>query len=334
LDVDQQAQTCLEYAKGGSLTRRLRPFEVLPVPSFPLLIDTDPGVDDAWAILMAATRSDCELVALTVVGGNVGLSATCTNACRLVDLLGLRIPVYPGAAAPLIGGVGDATHVHGADGFGDVDLPLPSHPLQSVVAAQAIIDQARRHAGTLEILALGPLTNLALALRLEPALPEMIAGLTVMGGALDGIGNLTPQAEFNFAFDPEAAEIVLRDWNRLVLVDWAMTLALAPPVDAVERMLQADTAKARLMHRITRQIRGYLDRCDADRWALADPLAAHVLLDGRQWPRQQHAVRVLLDQGPERGASRIEACQPGRASVWIPDLAQHNYMAALEGALT
>ncbi len=303
------------------------------MPTFPLLIDTDPGVDDAWAILMAAGRRDCELVALTIVGGNVGLAATCANARRLVDLIGEPIPVYPGAAAPLLGGVGDAAHVHGVDGFGDADLPAPRHPLQSLVAAQAIIDLARRHAGRLQILALGPLTNLALALRLEPALPEMVAGLTVMGGALDGVGNLTAQAEFNFAFDPEAAEIVLRDWNGMLLVDWAMTLALAPAVEAVEQLLQADTQRARLMYRITRQVRSYLDQHGADRWALADPLAAHVLLDGRQWPRQQHAVRVLLDQGPARGASRIEACQAGRASVWLPDLSQQDFLGALAEAL-
>jgi purine nucleosidase len=303
------------------------------VTAIPLLIDTDPGVDDAWAILLAAQRQSHQLVGLSVVGGNVGLAATCRNACRLVDMLGGGITVYPGAARPLLGGVGDAAHVHGKDGFGDAELPPPLHQPATLNAAQAIIEQARAHAGRLQILALGPLTNLALALRLEPDLPSLVDHLVVMGGALDGIGNLTEQAEFNFAFDPEAAEIVLRDWNQLVLVDWSITLSQAPAVAAVEALLAVDTPQAGLMRQITGQVRRFLGNVGADRWALADPLAAHVLLDGGCWSAREHAVRIELDEGPARGASRLLPPQPGRALVRVPDYAQANYLGALAGGL-
>lgn len=299
----------------------------------PLLIDTDPGVDDAWAILMAARRSSHRLVGLSVVGGNVGLTATCHNACRLVDLLGGGIPVYPGAARPLLGGAGDAAHVHGSDGFGDADLPRASQQPARLAAAQAIIEHARANAGRLQLLALGPLTNLALALRLEPELPTWIDRLVVMGGALDGVGNLTAQAEFNFAFDPEAAEIVLRDWNRLVLVDWSATLALAPVVADIEALLQVDTPQALLMRQISGQVRRFLGEHGADRWALADPLAAHVTLDGAQWRTTEHAVRIELDAGPARGASRLLPPQLGRALVLVPDFGQADYLAALAAGL-
>lgn len=301
--------------------------------NLPLLIDTDPGVDDAWAILMAARRPGWQLQGLTVVGGNVGLEATCRNARILVDWLDLQVPVHAGAAQPLIGGASDAAHVHGRDGFGDASLPDPHAPMSSLPAPLAIIEQARRHAGRLQLLALGPLTNLALALRMEPRLPQWVDRLVVMGGALDGVGNLTPRAEFNFAFDPEAAEIVLRDWNQLELVDWSATLHCAPALAEVERMLAGGTAMASRMRRITRAVRGFLDAADASTWALADPLAAHLLLDHPPASGSAHSIQVLLDAGPRRGESVVAAISANRARVHVAQIDAHGFAQAAALAL-
>ena len=295
----------------------------------PLLIDTDPGVDDAWAILMAGRAPGWQIQALTVVGGNVGLSATCRNARILVDWLGQDIPIHAGASAPLLGGFGNAAHVHGQDGFGDAHWPDPQSVISDLPAAMAIVEHARLHAGRLQLLALGPLTNVALALRLEPALPQLIHRLVVMGGALDGVGNLTDRAEFNVAFDPEAAEMVFRDWNRLDLMDWSNTLRVPPPIDRIEALLSESTPWAQRMQRCTRAVRTFLDDIGANTWALADPLAAHVLLDHPAGAGEACSVEVLLDQGPRRGETVVSSARTDRAQVHVAPLKTEDWWNAV-----
>ena len=139
-------------------------------PQAALLIDTDPGVDDALAILMAHARA--EVVGLSIAAGNVGLARTVGNALRLVDLIGSPIPVFAGSPVPLVLPAADAGFVHGADGFGDTGrLPAAGH-VSDEHAAAAIVRIAREYAGRLTRVALAPLTNLALALRLDPGLPS------------------------------------------------------------------------------------------------------------------------------------------------------------------
>src|SRR5699024_8868760 len=172
-----------------------------------LLIDTDPGVDDALAILMASAHADVE--ALTVVAGNVGLDHTVRNARKLVELADAQTPVFPGCALPLVlPPLDDAALVHGADGFGDVGFAEPAPQAADEHAALALLRLTREHPGELTLVALGPLTNLALALRLDPSLPERVARLVVMGGAVNGHGNtLSVPAEFNIGCDPEAERV-------------------------------------------------------------------------------------------------------------------------------
>lgn len=178
--------------------------------TIPLLLDCDPGVDDALAILWLLAHPDrFDLRRITCVAGNVGLDRTCPNAQRVLDLGGRAdIPVHAGAHRPLMKTVGKTSAVHGGDGLGDTGLPTPSRAPASPHAAQAIIDEAQAQGGRLHILATGPLTNLALALMLEPELPRLVSHITLMGGAAFGPGNTTPTAEFNFHVDPHAAAIV------------------------------------------------------------------------------------------------------------------------------
>jgi purine nucleosidase len=182
----------------------------------PLLIDTDPGVDDALAILMAFNDPRHEVVGLTIAAGNVGLRHTVRNALKLCEVAGRDdVPVFAGTPEPLLHPP-DAADVHGNDGFGDIGYVPSTRSAEAEHAALAILRLSHVHAGRL-LVALGPLSNLALALKLDPTLPQRVARLVVMGGAVTAHGNITPAAEFNIAFDPEAAHIV---FSAFAHVDW------------------------------------------------------------------------------------------------------------------
>src|SRR5690606_23011079 len=140
----------------------------------PLLIDTDPGVDDALALLMAFADPRHELKALTIAAGNVGLGHTVANALKLCEVAGVDVPVHPGCPVPLLHPAEDAAYVHGQDGFGDTGYAPAARRAEAEHAALAILRIAREHAGRLLLVTLGPLTNLALALRLDPDLPTRV----------------------------------------------------------------------------------------------------------------------------------------------------------------
>lgn len=240
-----------------------------------LLIDTDPGVDDAWAILMALADPGVEVLGLTVVAGNVGIQHCLRNACKLLEVAGREdIPVFPGAARALAGDLERADFVHGEDGFGDTGYLPPRKRPEAEVAAQAIVRLAHAHAGELTLVALGPLTNLALALALEPALPALLARLVVMGGALDGRGNLDRAAvEFNFGADPEAAAVVFRQFPRIELVDWSTTLAHLLPLAELRCWLAAGDRRARFYGAIARKAIAFQQRLHPGLIHAADALA-------------------------------------------------------------
>lgn len=241
----------------------------------PLLIDTDPGVDDALALLMAFHSPDHEVVGLSITAGNVGLDHTVRNALKLRETAGLDgIPVFPGCAGPLVHVPReDAAHVHGRDGFGDVGYDDPAGAAAAEHAALAILRLSHEHAGRLLLVALGPLTNIALALRLDPTLPQRVARFVVMGGAVTAHGNITPVAEFNIGFDPEAAHVVLSGFPRYDLADWEATLAHGFHHRAVEQWLAAPSPRARFYESISRQTRLWSEDRRGEFWHSADSLA-------------------------------------------------------------
>lgn len=173
-----------------------------------VVIDTDPGTDDAIALFLAFASPEIEVVLVTVAGGNVGLAHTLRNARALVTLAGAHVPVVAGAERPLLGRFEDAAHVHGADGLAGVALPEGA-PATAGVAADAI-REVLRGAGPdgVTLVGIGPATNLALALATEPGLAANVAEIVLMTGAA-GRGNVTPHAEFNAWSDPEALSMVL-----------------------------------------------------------------------------------------------------------------------------
>jgi purine nucleosidase len=272
-----------------------------------LIIDTDPGVDDAWAILMAMAHRGYEIKAFTVVGGNVGLACTTLNTLRLVELTGSEIPVYAGCSQPLLHPAPDAAFVHGEDGFGDAGLSVPSRSLQTEHAALALIRYARMHPRQITLVALGPLTNLALALKLEPRLPHLIKKLVIMGGAVSGLGNTDVlTAEFNIGFDPEAAHLVTSAWSNYTLVDWEATLRHARPVGEIENWLNGGGKLAQFMRQISRKTAAFV-RTRGEAWAWADPLAMFVALYPQAVRRSVRCgLKIALDGRHTRGATVVD----------------------------
>ena len=177
-----------------------------------LIIDCDPGIDDALALWLAASQTDrFRLRAVTTVAGNRPVDITSANAIRLLDAAGrTEVPVYLGAAQPLDGSPARCNLVHGADGLGGVELAL-TRPPEPLPAWQFLVHALEQHpSGTLTLATLGPLTNLALVEQHSPGLLRRFRQVVVMGGAVTCPGNITPAAEFNFYADPDAAQLVLQ----------------------------------------------------------------------------------------------------------------------------
>jgi purine nucleosidase len=272
-----------------------------------LLIDTDPGVDDALALLMALRHPRAEVVAITVTAGNVGIQHTVRNALTLVERCAAEVPVFVGCDRPLIWPAVDAAYVHGIDGFGDAGLAPPLRTAEAEHAALAMIRLSHLHAGELTLVMLGPLTNLALALRLDPTLPERIPRLLVMGAAVTGHGNITPTAEFNIYFDPEAAKVVFDAWPAFEVVDWEATLA-HPVADAeFGRWLAEGGALAQFYDSISAQTRAFIRGLHGDQFHSADALAMAVVLEPEiASDIRRHRIDVELAAGLYRGATPVD----------------------------
>ncbi|WP_371184783.1 nucleoside hydrolase [Xanthomonas sacchari] len=274
----------------------------------PLLIDTDPGVDDALALLMAFADPRHEVVGLTIAAGNVGLRHTVRNALKLCEVAGREdVPVFAGCADPLLHPSVDAGHVHGQDGFGDVDLPPAARGAEAEHAALAILRLSHQYAGRLLLVALGPLTNIALALKLDPTLPQRVDRFLVMGGAITCHGNITPAAEFNIAFDPEAAHIVFKAFPHIEVADWEATVAHGLPHREVEQWLAVDAPKARFYELISRKTRLWSEDARGEHWYAADALAMAWALqpDGAE-EVQSRPMQIELSGVHTRGATLVD----------------------------
>lgn len=302
-----------------------------------LLIDTDPGVDDALAILMAHAHAD--VFGLCIAAGNVGLAHTARNARTLVDLVGASTPVFEGCPTPLVRlPEEDAAFVHGHDGLGDVGFPEPKTGVADEHAALAILRLTREHPGELTLVALAPLTNLALALRLDPSLPERVKRLVVMGGAVTGHGNTgRVPTEFNVGFDAEAAHVVFEGFPDFDLVDWELTLRHAFDEDEFDQWLAAGDHRADFFGRVfqvareTNRQRGRRGIIAADALAMAVAIDPTVVLR-----REQCHVGVELDGRLTRGATVVDWAgrlgQQAQASV-VMELDGPKFAAMVRRAL-
>lgn len=311
----------------------------------PLLIDTDPGIDDALALLMAFAEPRHQVVGLTIAAGNVGLAHTVRNALKLCEVAGRDdVPVHAGCAAPLLQPSEDAAFVHGQDGFGDIGYTPSARVAEDEHAALAILRLSQQHAGRLVLVALGPLTNLALALKLDPTLPQRVARCVVMGGAVTEHGNMTPTAEFNIAFDPEAAHIVFSAFGqgqgsgpKIELADWEANLQHGFAHAQFDQWLQAGGTRARFYDNISRHTRDWARGRRGERWHSADALAMALALQP-EGAREtvERPLAVELAGTLTRGASVVDwdrqSGRPDNAAILV-HYDQARYEAMIRAAL-
>ncbi|WP_419896797.1 nucleoside hydrolase [Roseomonas sp. USHLN139] len=270
----------------------------------PVLLDCDPGTDDALALWLALAAPEIDLRLVTVAGGNVGLARTLPNALALVGLAGGRVPVVAGADRPLLGRFRDEAAVHGADGLGGVVLP-PGPAATPGLAMDAIRAALRAAApDSVTLVGLGPATNFALALAAEPALRDRVAEIVLMTGAL-GEGNWSAAAEFNAAMDPEALAILLACGRPVTLATLDLTAQAFVTPARIEALRAAPggaclRAAADILASVPPSRRfGFRGV------ALHDPCAVAWLLAPALFTARAVAVAVVLD-GPDRGRTRID----------------------------
>jgi len=301
-----------------------------------LLIDTDPGIDDALAILMAHEHAD--VVGLGITAGNVGIEHTVANALKLVETIGAGTPVFPGCAAPLVKPLEDAGFVHGRDGFGDAGYFPSSRAAEAEHAGHALLRLSHEHAGNLVVVAIAPLTNLELALQIDPTLPQRVAKLVIMGGAVTGRGNThRVPAEFNIGFDPEGAHVVFSSWPQFTLVDWEATMRHGIEFERMQHWLDADDVRARFFAAISRKTRDWTRMRGRPRLLVADALAMAVALQPEIVLRSEdHHVAIELDGALTRGATVVDwedrLGKPANARI-VLDVDQARFEALVAAAL-
>ena len=273
-----------------------------------LVIDTDPGVDDAHALMLVFAHPDAEVVALTTVNGNVSVEMTTANACTILDVLGVDAPVYAGCSRPLISAPHHATYFHGEDGLGDAGYPPSTRAVENEHAVQALIRMANEAPGELTLAAIGPLTNVAMAVRLDPELPSKYKSLVVMGGAIRGMGNVTPTAEFNFYADPEAVAIVFEAWPEVTVVSWETTLAHCMLPEQLDVLMATETSRGEFFRRTSERSVTYLAQalgnkqmCEPDLLAVVVAIEPEIVTKA-----ETHAVQIELAGKVTRGQSTVD----------------------------
>jgi purine nucleosidase len=276
-----------------------------------ILMDVDTGVDDAMALALAVASPELNLIGVTTVAGNVSLTQATENTLKVLDFVGAHeVPVYCGMSTPLVRDHFDAAHYHGEGGLGGATLPASHRACERMTAPEFIVQSARAYQGDLTLVFVGPLSNLAVALALEPDLPKLVRGAVIMGGAFTVGGNATPWAEFNIAVDPEAARIVVESdldttWVGLDVThsanlhrrDWESIQEDAPPT-------------ALLVREVCR--RSFMDK-NNDEVHLHDPLAVGVLLNP-EFVKCQRST-VLVDTSVRDSAGRTRMVADGDSST-------------------
>ena len=279
-----------------------------------VIIDTDPGTDDAIALMMALNHPGVDVLALTTVGGNGALRHTTRNALALLEQIGRGdVPVFRGASRPLVGRFSYGYNFHGP-GAMTARLPPPARPPRPESAYDYISERARQRPGELTLVALGPLTNVARVIRRYPCVVERLKRLVVMGGAVETPGNVTPYAEFNIYNDPEAAQLVLSSGLPITLVG----LDVCDPVFVISddvRWARGGSRAEQLARRLT------------DGWfALHDEGARYTPCD---------AMAILAITNPElmsfrRAAVHVETEDPDRRGQTVARYGPGNVMVAAD----
>jgi inosine-uridine nucleoside N-ribohydrolase len=258
----------------------------------PLLLDCDPGVDDAIAILLSKYLTTLELVAVTSVAGNVEVEHTTRNALDLLELAGLHhVPVYRGAERPLFGEAHTAPQVHGQNGLNELVLPPSRRQVEELPAWDAIYQIAKQFEGELTVVAIGPLTNLGLALIKYKQLPKLLKRVVLMGGAAVG-GNVTPAAEFNVFADPEAADIVFNSGLDVTMCGLDVTVPAYLTADELDELGAQGSKQAKFARDVTQGLLTYSKGYGLPGMCMHDPLALLFADDEALLKTERAGVRV------------------------------------------
>jgi len=265
-----------------------------------IIIDTDPGQDDAVAVLLALGSPELEVMAVTAVAGNVPLVLTQLNARKICELAGRPdIPVFAGAGRPLLRPLVTAEHVHGRSGLDGPDLPDPKMPLQGVHAVDFLVETLMREPpGTITLCVLGPLTNIALALIREPRIAARIDEIVLMGGGFFEGGNVTPAAEFNIHVDPHAAAVVFDSGVPITMMPLDVTHRALTTRERVERFRALGTPAGIA----TAELLDFFERYDEEKYGtdggpLHDPCVIAWLLEPGMFKGRK--VNVSIETGSE-----------------------------------
>ena len=261
-----------------------------------LIIDTDPGIDDAMAIFYAISSPENDLLGLTTVFGNVTTPKATRNALYLLEQAGIEIPVAEGLHRPRIGPPFPPTSaVHGAEGFGTLAVPTPQRRALVETAPEYLVRMARAHQGELLLCPIGPLTNIAAAMELDPSFCSNLKGMVVMGGSLRAGGNITPAAEANFYHDPHAADFVLRHGCNITLVGLDVTNRVICPRSFFARLASESPKMGGLLHDMAEF---YIDFYETvGKFAgcgMHDPSALVACIAPELFTTEPHALRVTL----------------------------------------
>jgi purine nucleosidase len=286
------------------------------------LIDTDTASDDAVALIMACRAADVRVAAITTVAGNVAVEQATRNALYTVELCRADVPVYPGAAKPLLRAHQNATWFHGRDGLADHGYPPPRRAPEKRHAADALIEAIEANPG-LVLVTLGPLTNVALALAREPEIAAKVSRSVVMGGAPCCEGNVTPAAEYNIWVDPEAARIVFGSGLPVELIGWQLCRGDAVlNASDIEFVSGLNTERARFAIECNSYARQALfEQTGEHGISLPDPVAMAVALDpsiGTDWSK--HYIDVETSSELTRGMTVVDrlnvAADARNRAVW------------------
>lgn len=254
-------------------------------------LDCDPGVDDAAAIFLAAKMPEIEVVGVSVTAGNVELAHTYRNARDLVQYAGLDVPVYKGAAAPLVRPPHYAKEIHGKTGLGGETLPCSTAPEETLPAWDALYEAARKAAGELVLIFIGPLTNLALALQKYPDLPGLAPRLILMGGSA-AFGNTTPAAEFNIFFDAESADRVFSAGFDLAMLGLDVTMQASLGRDDLLHLAEIGGKAGRFLQKSLSISLAWLETLGLDRVAMHDPCTLLHLVYPDMFRAERAGVRI------------------------------------------
>lgn len=298
-----------------------------------IIIDTDTATDDAVAIMMALKNDYFNIKAITTVAGNVDLNQATSNALYTCELCEKYIPVYKGESHPLKRKLETSKFFHGKDGLGDTGPYIPSKKAESENAITEIISLINKHPNEIEIIAIGPLTNIAKVFTYEPSVIKKIKSLYIMGGIGEGKGNITEHAEFNFWVDPDAADIVLNSEMNIKMIAWDTTQIYGYlNKKNFEDLEKINTPLSRFAINIQKKgLEYYKIKYNEHKIDLADPLAMAVMINDEDTNYKRCNIKIILD-GEERGKDLINFNKNGNIKL-ATQVSRSNFLNTLKKSL-